>query len=74
MHWPRRSSGLCSRVTDGPTGAKWRPELPDRLASDGVTFDVSDLDQALTRLEDCGRIIRTQRQPFSISTRITPVF
>jgi hypothetical protein len=41
-------------------------ELPDRLASDGVTFDVSDLDQALTRLEDCGRIIRTQRQPFSI--------
>jgi hypothetical protein len=41
-------------------------ELPDRLASDGVTFDVTDLDQALTRLEDCGRIIRTQRQPFSI--------
>jgi hypothetical protein len=41
-------------------------ELPERLASDGVTFDVSDLDQALTRLEDCGRIIRAQGQPFSM--------
>jgi hypothetical protein len=41
-------------------------ELPERLASDGVAFDVSDLDQALTRLEDCGRIIRAQGQPFSM--------
>ena len=41
-------------------------ELPERLTEDGVTFDPADLPEVLTRLEDCGQIIRVQRQPYSV--------
>ena len=38
-------------------------ELPERLEQDSVTFTPSDLDEVLMRLEDCGQILRVQRQP-----------
>ena len=41
-------------------------ELPERLVEDGFTFDPADLPEVLTRLEDCGQIIRVQRQPYSV--------
>jgi hypothetical protein len=40
-------------------------ELPGRLAEDGVTFDPDGLSEVITRLEDCGQLVRVQRQPFS---------
>jgi hypothetical protein len=40
-------------------------ELPNRLDEDGVTFDPSDLDEVITRLEDCGQLVQVQRQLFS---------
>ena len=38
-------------------------ELSERLEQDSVTFTPSDLDEVLMRLEDCGQIMRVQRQP-----------
>ena len=40
-------------------------ELSERLEEDGVTFTPIDLSETLMRLEDCGQIVRVQRQPFS---------
>jgi hypothetical protein len=38
-------------------------ELSERLESDGVTCTPEDLAATITRLADCGQLIRVQRQP-----------
>jgi hypothetical protein len=40
-----------------------REELLERLeTATGVTFTASDLHEGLVRLEDCGQIVRAQKQ------------
>ena len=39
-------------------------ELPERLASDAVNSTADELAATITRLADCGQLIRVQRQPY----------
>jgi hypothetical protein len=38
--------------------------LSERLESDGVSCTAGDLTETITRLEDCGQLMRVQRQPY----------
>jgi hypothetical protein len=41
-------------------------ELNERLTPEGVTYSRESLNIAITRLVDCGQIVRVQQQPYSV--------
>jgi hypothetical protein len=49
------------------SGNRWTiEELSERLAESGVSHTQYDLAQALSRLDDSGHLVRSQRQPYSV--------